>query len=314
MLEDLISDVPSPKPGGEPALIQPEPMSEILVAGYLKYFAKADANITWLEAEREVELWLCSDDCEACHGKGYDEDGHPCIFSKTVVMGKIDEVGKTEDGELFFMDLKTASPPPRNRTLEWKQSWRMSPQALTYGLLMEEIYPGVRRFTVRRAYKSNPPTFDFEWFRYSTEEIQWWRSEVLRTADEIRRLRKGAQPWPPNFQRCFKYGLNYICPFFNPACSQLKWNAIPEGATPRTQSHLKIENEFMAANTGSFGQPLRKGIVVLGATKLETYECRERYRRNYEEGGVEEPRAIAKETGTDFHDLLRVRYVGLIGK
>jgi PD-(D/E)XK nuclease superfamily len=312
MLDDLISDVPSPKPGSDlPVLVQPEPMAEVLVGGYLKHFAKADANITWLAAEIEVELWLCPDDCEACHGAGY-LDGEPCPFSKTVVMGKLDTVGKTEDSEIFFMDLKTASPPPRTRINEWKKSWQMSPQALTYGLLMEKIYPGCRRFTVRKAYKSNPPTFDFEWFRYTTEEIQWWRTEILRTADEIRRLRKGAQPWPPNFQRCFKYGVNYVCPFFHAACSKLDWNGIPEGATLRTQSHLTIENEFMEKNRGSFGQHLRKGIVVLGATKLETYECRERYRRNYEEGGVEEPRAEAKEIGTDFHSLLQVRYQGLI--
>ena len=243
MLEDLISDVPQNENKG-PQLTQLEPLSEQLVEGYLKYFAKADSNIEWLASELELALWLCPPSCEACHGLGYTEDGQPCPFSKTVIMGKIDTVGLTQDRELFFMDLKTSAPPPRTRLNEWKQSWRMSPQALTYGLLIQQKYPSLRRFTVRRLYKSTPPTFDFEWFRFALPEIEWWKSELLRTGDEIRRLRKGSQPWPPNFQRCFKYGLNYICPFFNPACSQLKWTAIPEGATPRTESHLKIENNL----------------------------------------------------------------------
>ena len=305
MLEDLISDVPQNDPSRTPPLVQPEPVSEQLVEGYLKYFAKADSNITWLESELEIALWICPPSCDACAGKGYMEDGQECPFSKTVVMGKIDTVGQTADRELFFMDLKTSAPPPRNRINEWKQSWRMSPQALTYGLLILQKYPDLRRFTVRRLYKSSPPTFDFEWFRFALPEIEWWRGELLRTADEIRRYRKEKREhWPPNFQRCFKYGLNYICPFFNPACSQLKWSAVPEGATPRTHSHLKIEDDFHAANTGTFGQPIRKGVVILGASRMETWECRERFRRNYEEGGVNEPEAIARSIGTNTHALL----------
>jgi hypothetical protein len=311
MLDDLISDVPQSSRSNEPALIQPEPLAESLVSGYLKFFAKADANIKWLDAEREIEMWLCPPECECCHGLGY-VDGQPCPFAKTVVMGKIDAIGQTEDGEIFYGDWKTSNPPPRSRLTEWKFSWQMSPQALTYGLLIQRLYPTCRRFTVRRLYKSTPPSFDYEWFRLSDAEIQWWKGEILRTADEIRRLRKGSQPWPPNFQRCFKYGVNYKCPFFDPACSKLDWNGMPEGATPRVKSHLGIENAFVAANTGTFGQHLRKGIVILGASKLEMYECRERYRRNYEEGGVEEPRAEAREVGTEVHSLLEVRYRGLI--
>lgn len=319
MLEDLISDVPENEKKGLPSLVQPTPTSEIIVEAYLKHFHKADSNIEWLDAELEFDLWLCPKDCEQCGGLGYiieadpnDPYALPCTFSKTLLVGRIDAVGKTADGELFFMDLKTKNPPPRTRINEWKQTWRMSPQALTYAIGVSKKYKDLRRFTVRMCYKSNPPSFDFEWFRLSAAEIAWWKTEILRTADEIRRLRKGAQPWPPNFQRCFKYGQNYVCPFFEPACSKLDWNGMPEGAKPRILSHLQIENEWKERLTGSFGQQMRKGLVILDATRLTLYECREAYRREYEEGGVETEKGIAADIGIDFHNLLDARYKMLI--
>jgi hypothetical protein len=190
----------------------------------------------------------------------------------------------------------------------------MSIQALTYGVLADAIYPGIRRFTVRKAFKSSPPAYTHEWYRYDDPEIIWWRSELLKIAQEIRaRRHEGTRsvPWSPNFESCFRYGIRYACPFFNSACSKLDWNRKPENSIARVP-HLEVERKFLEENAGTFGQPMKKGVVVLDATRMETWaNCHERYRREYEEGvRVEGGEALL--VGSDMHDLLRVFYQGLI--
>lgn len=270
------------------------PIAEELVSGWIPHFADADAAITWLDVEREHELWLDAD---------------------TLLVGRIDALGLVEEYKwefaktnvwsptvaagTFFAEWKSQSPPPKYKAQEWKQTWRMNPQSLTYGVLVDSIYPGTRRFTVRKGFKSSPPTFDFEWFAYSDAEVEWWRGELLDIAAEIRwRRKKSVVPWAPNFDACFKYGPRYVCPFFGPACSQLNWTGRPVEAVAR-EPHLEVERTFLAANTGSFGNKIRKNVVVLDATRTETWiNCRERYRRQYEEGTVRWPGRRSKSGPT----------------
>jgi len=267
-----------------------ESLSDRLVAGWIPHFARADANLRYLAVEQEFMIWL---------------DEH------TLLVGKIDAIGQTQDGAMFFGEWKSQNPPPRNRKEEWKVKWRKRPQSLTYGFASDHLYPGTRRFTVRMAFKSDPPTYDYEWYEYSTEEIVYWKQQILNFAEEIRwRRKQGVVPWGPNFEHCFKYGPRYVCPFFHEACDKLNWSASPTGMVPRV-SHLQKEREFQAENmTGTFGQVMDKKLVVLDATRIALFvECRERYRREYEcDGGLMENEKEALIVGGDFHDLLGAYY------
>ena len=86
-----------------------------------------------------------------------------------------------------------------------------------------------------------------------------------------------------------------------------------EGAIERVP-HLEIERKFLAENSGSFGKAMRKGVVILDATRTEVWvNCHERYRREYEEG-VRGESGEAIEIGSQMHDLLRVYYQGMVGR
>jgi hypothetical protein len=270
-------------------------MADALVQGWIQTYQVADRSLTWLEVEREFAIWL---------------DEH------TLVVGKIDAIGRTKDGDTFYSEWKSQKSPPPNKRAEWKLTWRLNTQSLTYGVIADILYPGTRRFTVRKAFKSTPPTFDHEWFSYSTAEIEWWRSELLRIADEIRDQRKaGIIPWRPNFHHCFKYGLNYACPYFESACSKLNWEGVPESHIPRV-SHLEIERKMSEENIGTFGQKMDKKLVILGASRVDTYRgCNERYRRDHEGSTLNEPLMEPMnenlQIGLDLHKLLEQWYLRL---
>jgi hypothetical protein len=271
-------------------------MVDSLVEGWVKHFGPADRSITWLDVEREFSINL---------------DEH------TILVGKIDAIGRTKDGDTFFMEIKSQKAPPAYKKFEWKQTYRMNFQTLTYGVVVDLLYPGTRRYSVRKAFKSTPPTFDHEWFSYSTEEIEWWRSELINIAEEIRRWRSSRViPWAPNFgHHCFKYGPNYVCPYFESACSKLDWNGVPENHLPRV-SHLEIERKLIAENLGIAAQKLDKKLVILGASRVDTYRgCNERYRRDHEGSALVEPLMEpmneALETGAGMHKLLEQWYLKL---
>jgi hypothetical protein len=275
------------------ANIDQSSMVDSLVSGWIEKYESADRQITWLEVEKEFSIYL---------------DEH------TLLVGKIDAIGRTKDGDTFFLEIKSQKAPPPYKKFEWKQTYRMNFQTLTYGVVVDLLYPGTRRFTVRKAFKSSPPAFDHEWFSYSTEEIEWWRSELLNIAEEIREWRKsGLTPWAPNFgHHCFKYGPKYVCPYFESACSKLNWNGIPPSHIPRV-SHLKIEQGLIAGNLGTFNQKIDKRLVILGASRVDTYRgCNERFRRDHEgEGALMEPMNENLQIGSDLHKLLEQWYLKL---
>lgn len=273
-------------------------MPEILITGWIPFFARADSKITWLDIEREFLIPL---------------DSH------TILVGRIDAHGLTADGEKFFGEWKTSKPPWKTKKEAWKKTWRMRAQSLTYGLAAETLWPETRRFTVRQAYKSNPPEFDYEWFSYTTEEIEWWRGEILKTADEIRWRRGQGQsgvPWSPNLNHCFKYGQDYVCPFYHEGCAKLNWTNIAIAGTEPRVSHLQVEREIAQKSKGTFGQAMDKKLVVLDATRADLWsQCRERYRREYElEGGRSETDKEALNVGGEFHDLAGAYYKRLMKK
>lgn len=252
-----------------------------LVNGWTGHFWNPDHEIQWLAAEQEMSLSL---------------DPH------TLLLGKVDAIGRTPSGELFFGEWKTANP--RERTT-WKQVWRMNPQSLTYGVLASHHWPGCRRFTVRKAFKSEPPAYDHAWFSYSEAELEHWRGELCRVATEIRVYRKqSTENWPVNHQNCFRYGIKNACEFFEPACSQLDFAAKPNGALVRI-SHLDSERRLNASDPE---------LVVLDATRVKMWlECRERYRRTYEENvAVPVAEGSALDIGTTFHEMIGHHYTSLI--
>lgn len=348
-LDDLLNSLPQSQPSSSPvqssegeggsifdialnSLNQPKSKSKLsegeiaglaeqLVEGWLSYFSAFDQAIRWIDAEREHAIWLCPNDCPICRGSNLDPKmsfPSPCPHSQTLLVGMIDAVGQTQEGELFWADWKTEKPPWRKNRELWKRYWKKSPQALTYGVITDIIYPGIRRFTVRKAFKSSPPSFDYEWFSYDTSEIVWWKGELLNIADEIRRRRRDQPtgPWSPNFSHCFKYGEEYVCPRFHPGCDKLNWNAGLADITGSVErvSHLQVERDFLSSNVGSFGQAMRKGVVILDATRVEKWmNCRERYRGEYELG-ISEPKGDALEVGGDFHSMLKHLYLGMIKK
>src|ERR1022692_1428599 len=120
---------------------------------------------------------------------------------------------------MFFGEWKTSSPRDKN---SWKQTWRLNPQSLTYGVLAAASYQDCARFTVRKAFKTATPTYDHAWYSYSPAELEHWRQELVGIANEMREyLKDGVEPWPTNYSHCFQYGLDYACPFFEPACSKM---------------------------------------------------------------------------------------------
>jgi hypothetical protein len=203
----------------------------------------------------------------------------------------------------------------------------MNPQSLTYGVLgndyfMKTMGRPCSQFTVRKAFKSNPPTFDHAWYSYNEEELQHWRSELIRIADEIRQYKAvGFDPYPTNWDSCFKFGVNYACPHFEEGCSKMKWD-IPVD-TVRRVSHLEIErrlNEAMPKpgqvipcdDPVKYVPAVPRDLVILDATRVKTWlTCRERYRREYVEN-VATPVTEALEIGIQFHDVMGSHYQSLV--
>lgn len=264
-------------------------MSEKLAAGWIKYFAKADQLITWLAPEQEFSFPL---------------DEH------TIIIGRIDALGRRFDQKTFFGDWKTAKPPFYKHKDRWKLTWGLKVQSLTYAWAVERLLPGTRMFTVRMAYKGETPTFDYEWFSYTTEEIEWWAGEMSEIAEEIRwRRKKKTSPWAPHFNHCFKYGTDYVCPFYHHGCHVRNWNGQVPGTVPRVP-HLQVERELVEKGTGTFGQSMDKKLVVLDASRMDLFgDCREQYRREYEhDGGWVAGDKEDLVVGEGMHDLLEAWY------
>lgn len=261
-----------------------------LVAGWKSHFWAADHEVQWLRSELEHSLWL---------------------QAHTLLVGRIDAIGQTPAGELFFGEWKTSSPRDKKT---WKETWRLNPQSLTYGVLAEALYPDCHTFTVRKAFKENVPTFDHAWFHYSKEELAMWRTQLCLLSNEIRAYRKAeTKPWPLNLKYCHQFGQNYICPFFKEGCNRLKWDAEPAGTVARI-SHLNVErrlNGIEAEGSKAFNWD---ELVVLDATRVATWlGCRERFRREYVTNIVGAG-SEALELGKEFHEQMATYYDSLVSK
>ena len=257
-------------------------LAESLVQGWITKYWDADHEIDWLDSEIEHSVELTSN---------------------VLLMGRIDAVGRDVQKELFFGEWKTSKPEWRSRKGEWKQTWRLNPQSLTYGVLIQDKYPGCSKFTVRKAFKSDPPAYDHAWYRYSTEELEHWRRQLIRIGNRIRTSSEG--PWETNFNACFKYGSKLPCPWFEPACSKLNWSGKPDDATPRI-SHLELERRLNEPDPVT--QYKREDVIVLDATRVATWlDCHEKFRREYMENISPAP-SEAMEIGKNFHDLLGEYY------
>lgn len=254
-----------------------EALVNSLVDGWLSHFQKADAQLEWLAAEQEFSIPLADD---------------------VILVGRMDAMCRRSDGETAFCEWKTQAPPPKYKAADWKQEWRMNPQSLTYGVAADILWPGTRRFTVRKAFKSSPPTFDFEWFKYSTEEIAWWRGQLLRIAYEIKLRRCGSPiPWPTNLTACFRWGVKYVCPYFYPSCNTLSWGPNPTMHNEDNESELRAKARVAYPDA-----------IILSPTSIEFFmTCPEKYRRRYELGECDAPSQAILD-GKDFHALLGRHY------
>jgi hypothetical protein len=261
-----------------------------MVAGWKSHFWSADQAIEWRDVERQCTAWLSDN---------------------TLLVGVIDALGYNEEGKLFFGEWKTSSSYDRNT---WKQTWRMNPQSLSYGVLVQSdssIMPDCSNFTVRKAFKpagrSHGLLFDHAWYSYGVAELRHWRGELLRIADEIRAYRaQGRTPWPTNFQRCFQYGVNYVCPFFE-GCGTGNWSYVPPN------SGIKEERDFVRAAIDAVPfKRAQKDLVVLSPSRVGQWlGCRELYRRQIEDKLVL-PSIEALTLGKDFHTALAEHYRDLM--
>lgn len=256
------------------------PNLDDMINGWTSHFWSADHEIEWVASEA---------------------DGHVQLAPNTVLIGRVDAFGRDSRGELFFGEWKTSSPRDKKT---WKQTWRMNAQSLSYGLLAQKLYPGCNRFTVRKAFKENVPTFDHAWYSYSDAELEHWKHELIGVANEIRGyMQDGAIPWPTNFKQCFRYGTNYACPHFENGCSKLKFEAVPEGATVQV-SELREQARLNGA----------PDLVILSPSGVEQwYECREQYRKSYVDN-LKMPPSEALELGANFHEILGKYYAGMVQK
>jgi hypothetical protein len=258
------------------------PQAEALAAQFIANFWSANHEIQWRALEQEKLKWL---------------------NSNTALVGKIDAQGITAAGKPFFGDWKTASKSKARGIKFEKIRWKMRPQSLTYGVLMADT---CRDFTVRWAFKTDPITTDFEWYTYSQPEIDWWRNELIAIADDIRNLRRGLRllhtdGWPTNLNYCDRYGEEYRCPFRDSGCWKLNFNFNPPTMHPRTESHIKIEND-LKIQLG--GEVILSELVVLDASRVDDWiNCHERYRRLWEGDGLTED-SEALTIGHDFHSII----------
>lgn len=282
-------------------------LAQTLATGWIKHFYAADQSIKWGRIEHEHSLWL--DD-------------------KTLLVGRIDADGETEDGDFFFADWKTISGNKKNQMASVKAEYRLDPQMLTYGLLTsgptEESCAG--RFMVRWAmkpvtYATKSPTgplYFYEWYSYTAEEIAWWRNMVRNIAAKIRADKLTLRPFITNLSNCLRYGANYACPFLAPACSKRIWDGVTPEMTKRT-SHLDLERGLQARNSPLLtmdgtkflnGTPI-EDVVILDATRIDTWlGCNERYRREYLTND-RPPSGEALSDGIEFHDLMHTYYNGM---
>lgn len=292
-----------PQGSGTTTTGQINPESLRLAETYISCFWAANHEIKWLALEQELSLWLSPN---------------------TLLVGKVDGIGETPDSRLFFLENKTASKYKKAKIIQEKATWRMRPQSLTYGVLLgskdyqeakpytnsSEINPIrelVRTFTTRWTFKTEPPSCDFAWFSYSDYEIEWWKGNLLDIAEEIRHYRKIHFPreWPTNLNYCTKYGEKYACAFRDQGCWALNFGFVPESMTPRTESHLRIENEL---------KDKPDDLVVLDATRVNDWiNCHELYRRMWEGQGLRES-SEALEIGGDFHKLLDAHLSSIMRK
>jgi hypothetical protein len=261
-----------------------------LLEGYAKRYFKTDSNMTPLFIEPEVAYWMDAD---------------------TLICGKVDLVGLDETGDTFFGEWKTASI--RKERTDWRREWVLSTQALTYGLLLrygkiqgveqEATIAPLAKFHVRLMFKTTPlfkttpPKTDFEWFTYKDEEIAWWHGQVKAIADEIRGLRQsGHAPWFPNFNECARYGDKYLCTYFQ-KCSTRQFTNTSGWLYGQYETHLDVERRLNEAP----GHITNPNLVVLDATRMDTYlRCREKYRNTYEEH-LAYPVGEALMSGSAFH-------------
>lgn len=261
------------------------PTVDETVDGWIRHFASADRDLRWIAAEEELSIPL---------------------MPGVILAGRIDaRLRLGAQGQYAFGEWKSMSKFGKP---EWKEKWRFHPQSLTYGLLLRETHPEVDRFTIRVAFKSDPPTFDHEWFSYSAGEIATWRSEVQRIANDILTLQKNSAliwpsdtvnklaltHWPLNPLSCYKYGPKYACPYVH-ACTHQEWDVVQPGAPMPYIPHLQVMRDAAAQPT----PPL-----VLDATAITAYlECPEAFRRRYVRGEDEAP-SEALQFGSAFHQHL----------
>lgn len=251
-----------------------------LADGFRRDFSSADRSIKWTAAEAEHMIQL---------------DDH------TIIVGRIDAKGLMESASNvwtpFFAEWKTINGYRARNMENVKNEWRMSPQSLTYGVLM----PETQMFTVRWAIKpikaDGPINTDFEWFTFTPEEVAWWRSQLISIAEDIRRRRRQGLG-QPNITNCMKYGPRYACPLFADGCSKLIFNPyVPEGMHTRDASHLEIENKLKA----DINDP---DLVILDASRIDTwFECEHKYFRFWEGQGLSEENENLI-IGTDFHKAI----------
>jgi hypothetical protein len=252
-----------------------DPSVDDVVAGWIRHFWSADQGIQWQHSERE----LFADLAPGLTIGGYvDADG--CTGIATVADAP------------FFGEWKSANPRGKSG---WREKWRFHPQTLTYGLLMRENNVSMKRFTIRMAFKSNPPSFDHEWFEYSDGEMDMWRDELLRIGSEISALSATTlEHWPINPLSCHRFGPNYPCERLRNCTKQL-WNEPIPGAVVREPNP-------------AFEQRRANGTLVLSPTGIEKYlECNENYRGQYILNEVEPP-SESLSFGKQFHALLGEYY------
>ena len=260
--------------------------ADTLVKGWQSHFWSADHAIEWKDSERQATVWLSDN---------------------TLLVGIVDALGFNGEGKLFFGEWKSANPREKNT---WKGMWRMNPQSLSYGVLIQNdpaIRPDCSTFLVRKAFKekSGIPTYDHSWFAYDSGELRHWKGELLRIADEIRAYRaSGSTPWPTNFTRCFAYGANYACPFFAEGCAKQNWSYTPPNAL------VKQEQSWVADAIAEV--PFKRDLVVLSPSRVGDWlGCRELYRKRAE-ALIELPSSEALDLGKNFHGQLADYYRTLI--
>lgn len=231
-----------------------------LVEGWIKHYRDDVTEFKVIDVEKVISK-------EYDLGSGY----------KLILVGTQD---LTAEGETPFFGEWKSSSARSNKAVSWKERWKFSVQGLTYGLLTD-----MKRILVRTAFKTNPPSYDQEWYEFGERELNYWKNRIIRIGKDLTDVTEDTG-WDTNPESCDLY--YRLCPFFY-HCLKGDFNST-KGTKQRELQYPEIESQR------------DEKTIILSATRIKTLlNCEEKYRKTFIMDRTEDEDALPLMIGTCMH-------------